>query len=80
MTAPWEFESRRLERAGLPVWHPSNRWWGWGLSSAALVTAIGAAFGAEGLAMFALQAAAAVVALQLADYSEQRPRLRPRGS
>ena len=66
----WEYEAARLARAGKP-WHsPENAFVLWAAHTAAPAAAVAGAFGAPGLAALALQAGAAIFALQLADYVE----------
>lgn len=63
-------EAARLSRKGLPAWSPENRLWVWTLLPAALVLALGAAFGPLAGVFFLMQSAVAVLLLETMNYIE----------
>ena len=63
-------EAAMLARRGLPWWHRSNPFWRYGLLQAAALALAFTLGGAEGLALFAVQAASAVWQLELVNYVE----------
>jgi alkane 1-monooxygenase len=70
LISAWSAERAMLARRGLPVWHRTNPFWRYGLLQAAMLVLAFLLGGAEGLALFLVQAGTAVWQLELVNYIE----------
>lgn len=70
LLSAWSAERAMLARRGLPVWHRTNPFWRYGLLQAAMLVLAFLLGGAEGLALFLVQAGTAVWQLELVNYIE----------
>lgn len=66
----WRAERLKLARAGLPVWHRRNPFWRYATLQAAMLALAAMIGGWGGIALFAIQAGAAIWQLELVNYVE----------
>ncbi|GAB4185112.1 MAG: alkane 1-monooxygenase AlkB2 [Wenzhouxiangellaceae bacterium] len=66
----WRLETRRLQRQGLPWWHPQNELLRWYAVSLALAIGLWLWLGAMAVAVFLLQGAIAAATLEVINYIE----------
>lgn len=70
LASAWNVESDRLRHRGLPLWHPTNPFWRYGLWSLAYLLLAVLMAGTAGALFFLAQALVAVLFLELVNYVE----------